>query len=145
MGPARRWTRCSGRLIGRRHSLRSRRYGRGAYEEVARRARRALDDSLRTAEQIQLNTLLARAEQARGRHEVAIEALRRARVAASEQGQPVVAIDRALGESYVARRRWPQAASAFQRVLEATPKDRAARQALAEVYRRSRDWTRARQ
>jgi len=120
-------------------------YVEGTYEEVVRRAQRALDDSLGAAEQIQLNTLLARAEQARGRHEVAIEALRRARVAASEQDQPVVAIDQALGESYVARRRWPQAASAFRRVLEAKPKDRAARQALAEVYRRSRDWTRARQ
>jgi tetratricopeptide (TPR) repeat protein len=120
-------------------------YVDGAYEEVVRRARTALDDSLGSSDQIQLNTLLARAEQARGRHEAAIEALRRARVAASERDQSVVAIDRALGESYVARRRWPQAASAFRRVLEAQPEDRAARQALAEVYRRSRNWDRARE
>jgi tetratricopeptide (TPR) repeat protein len=120
-------------------------YVDGAYEEVVHRARTALDDSLGGSEQIQLNTLLARAEQARGRHDAAIDALRRGRVVASEQDRSVVAIDRALGESYVARRRWPQAASAFRRVLEAKPEDRAARQALAEVYRRSRDWKQARQ
>lgn len=120
-------------------------YLEGAYEKVVRRARKGLEDSLGYAEQIQLNMLLARAEQARGRHKAAIEALRKARLAASEQDQSVVPIDRALGKSYAARRRWPRAASTFRRVLEEEPDDRAAREALAEVYRRSRNWEQAQQ
>jgi len=120
-------------------------YVDGAYEEVVRRARHWLQNSLGVSEKVELSMLLARAEQARGRHDAAIGGLRRARVAASEQDQSLVVIDRALGESYVARHRWPQAASAFRRVLEAQPEDRAARQALAEVYRRSRNWDRARE
>jgi tetratricopeptide (TPR) repeat protein len=119
-------------------------YVDGAYEEVVRRARKRRRDSLDAATTIQVNTLLGRAEQARGRHEAAIEALRTARVAASESGRSLVSLDRALGESYVALYRWPQAASAFRRVLDAEPRDRAARQALADVYRESRQWRKAR-
>lgn len=120
-------------------------YVEGAYEDVVRRARKWLRDSLGTSEKVELSMLLARAEQTRGRHDAAIEVLRRARVTASEQDQSLVAIDRTLGQSYVARHQWPQAASAFRRVLEAQPEDRAARQALAEVYRRSRNWDRGRE
>jgi len=119
-------------------------YVDGAYEEVVRRARTWRRDSLDAATTIQVNTLLGRAEQARGRHEAAIKALRTARVAASESDRSLVDIDRALGESYVALYRWPQAASAFRRVLEAEPGDRAVRQALADVYRESRQWRKAR-
>lgn len=119
-------------------------YVKGNYEAVVRRARGWQDEALDAAAEVSIYTLLGRAEQARGRHEAAIDALRRARVAATENGQTRVAIDRALGESYVARVRWPQAASAFRRVLDARPDDRAARQALAEVYRRSRQWKEAR-
>lgn len=117
----------------------------GAYEEVIRRAHEHRQEALDTAEVIQVNMLLGRAEQARGTHETAIDALRTARMAASESGRSLVAIDRALGKSYVARHRWSQAASTFRRVLEAEPDDRAARQALAEVYRRSRNWEQARE
>ena len=119
-------------------------YVDGAYEEVVRRARTWRRDSLDAATAIQVNVLLGRSEQARGRHEAAIEALRSARVAASESDRSLVDIDRALGESYVALYRWPQAASAFRRVLEAQPRDRTVRQALADVYRESRQWTKAR-
>lgn len=119
-------------------------YVDGAYEEVVRRARTWRRESLDTAATIQVNTLLGRAEQARGRHEAAIEALRTARVAVSESDRSLVDIDRALGESYVALYRWPQAASAFRRVLEAQPRDQAVRQALANVYRESRQWRKAR-
>ena len=113
-------------------------YVDGDYETVVRRARVWRRDSLEGTEAISVNTLLGRAQQARGRDASAIRALRRARVAASERRVSSVAIDRALGESYVALYRWPQAASAFRRVLDAEPQDRAARHALAEVYRRSR-------
>ena len=116
-------------------------YVDGAYERVVQQARAWRRDSLDATEAISVNTLLGRAEQARGRHSAAIEALRRARVAASEEESSLVPIDRALGESYVALYRWPQAASAFRRVLDAQPHDLAARQALAEVYRQSRQWT----
>lgn len=119
-------------------------YVDGAYEEVVRRAWKRRRGGLDSAEVIPTNVLLGQAEQARGRHEAAIEALRRARVAASERGRSMVTIDRAFGESYVALYRWPQAASAFRRVLDAQPRDRAARRALAEVYRRSRQWKKAR-
>ena len=115
-------------------------YVDGDYETVVRRARVWRRDSLEGTEAISVNTLLGRAQQARGRDASAIRALRRARVAASERRVSSVAIDRALGESYVALYRWPQAASAFRRVLDAEPQDRAARHALAEVYRRSRQW-----
>jgi len=118
-------------------------YVDGAYEEVVRRARRRLRGSPDSSGVIQLNRLLGQAEQARGRHDAAIEALRSARVAAEERGRPVTSIDRALGDSYAALYRWPRAASAFRRVLDARPDDRAARQALAEVYRRSRNWGKA--
>jgi tetratricopeptide (TPR) repeat protein len=119
-------------------------YVDGAYEEVVRRARTWRRDSLDAAATIQVNTLLGRAEQARGRHEAAIEALRTARVAASESDRSLIDVDRALGTSYVALYRWPQAASAFRRVLDVAPRDRAARRALAEVYRQSRQWKKAR-
>ena len=56
----------------------------------------------------------------------------------------MAAIDRALGDSYAALYRWSEAASALRRVLDARPDDRAARQALAEVHRRSRSWREAR-
>jgi tetratricopeptide (TPR) repeat protein len=128
---------------GRMEALRAA-YVDGAYEKVIRRARKRRRGGRDTTEVIPLNVLLGRAEQARGRHGAAIEALRRARVAASERGRSMVAIDRALGESYVALYRWSHAASAFRRVLDAQPRDRAARQALADVYRRSRQWKRAR-
>ncbi|MFB6274169.1 MAG: tetratricopeptide repeat protein [Salinibacter sp.] len=120
-------------------------YVSGDYETVVRGARKQLQDSLSAAHIIQLNTLLGRAEQARGQHKRAIEALRTARVKAFEEGMSVVHIDRALGESFAALYRWAEAASAFQRVLEAQPGDRATRQALAEAYRRSRDWKEAKQ
>lgn len=115
-------------------------YVNGEYEEVVRRARERLRDSLRGRTAIQLYTLLGRAEQARGRHEAAIRAIRKARVRAVERDQSVVRLDRALGESYAALYRWPRAASAFRRVLDAHPGDRAIRQALAEVYRQARSW-----
>jgi tetratricopeptide (TPR) repeat protein len=89
--------------------------------------------------------LLGRAEQARGNHNQAIDALQAARVKKVERDQSVLRIDRALGESYVARYRWSSAASAFQRVLDGRPDDRAARQALAEAYRQSRQWRDAKQ
>lgn len=115
----------------------------GAYKKVARRARAWRQDSLDAATSVRVNALLGRAEQAQGNHTAAIEALRRARVAASKEGRSLVAIDRALGESYGALYRWRQAASAFRRVLDAQPEDRAIRQALAEVYRQSRQWGKA--
>lgn len=119
-------------------------YAAGDYEAVVRRARARLGDSLATAGTIRVQTLLGRAEQARGNHEAALKALRAARTAAYERGRSLVRIDRALGESYVALYRWPSAASALRRVLETRPDDRATRQALAEVYRRSRQWAEAR-
>lgn len=115
------------------------------YEEVARRARNRLQDSVSAEVGIELRTLLGRAEQARGRDEAALKALRQARVEAYDAGEPVVHLDRAIGESLASLYRWPQAASAFRRVLEERPNDIAVRQALAEVYRRSRNWTRARE
>lgn len=115
------------------------------YEEVARRTRSQLQDSVSVDVGIELRTLLGRAEQARGRDEAALEALRQARVQAFDAGEPVVHLDRAIGESLASLYRWPQAASAFRRVLEERPDDIAVRQALAEVYRRSRNWTRARE
>jgi tetratricopeptide (TPR) repeat protein len=119
-------------------------YVRGDYDDVVRRARERLRDSLSTPAFLRTQTLLGRAEQARGRHEAAIDAFRAARTAAFEADRPLVGIDRSLGESYAALYRWPSAASAFRRVLEARPDDRATRQALAEVYRRSRQWAEAR-
>ena len=119
-------------------------YVEGAYDEVVRRAqkwRRSFPD---TAAAIQLNTLLGRAEQARGQHPAAIKVLRRARVMAAECGRSLVALDRILAESYVAQYQWPRAASALRRVLEARPSDLAARRALAEVYRQARRWEEAR-
>ena len=120
-------------------------YVDGAYEEIVRRVHTLRQDSLSPSTVAEMNMVLGRAEQARGRHEAAIQALRRARVAASDLNRSLGSIDRALGESYVARYWWPQAASAFRRVLDATPRDRAARRALAEVYRRSRQWSEARE
>lgn len=120
-------------------------YLEGAYGAVVQRARDLRDDSLPASEAIQLNTLLGRAEQARGRHEAAIEALQQARRRAYEEDQSLAHLDRALGESYAALYRWPQAASAFQRVLDDRPTDRAVRQALAQVYRRSQNWNDAQQ
>ena len=120
-------------------------YVSGDYETVVQRAREQLRDSLSTPDRTQVQRLLGRAQQARGRHEQAIEALQAARVKAYENDQSVARIDRALGESYVALYRWPSAASAFRRVLEAQPRDQATRQALAEVYRRSRQWAEAKQ
>lgn len=120
-------------------------YVDGDYGEVVRRARSLRRDSLRSPEVRRGYTLLGRAEQARGRHEAAIEALRVARVATIEEDESVVHLDRTLGESYAALYRWDQAASAFRRVLEDQPDDRTVRLALAEVYRQSKDWKRAQQ
>ena len=114
-------------------------YVDGAYEEVVRRARQRRRDSPDSSDVVQLHTLLGRAEQARGNHASAIEALQAARAAAAESNRPVEAINRALGDSYAALARWPEAAAALRRVLEAKPDDRAAQQALAEVHRRSRN------
>ncbi len=126
------------------HALRAA-YMDGAYDAVARRIRsRRHNDSLRTSESQELHVLLGRAEQARGRHAAAIDALRTARRVAEEEGRSTAVIDRALGDSYTALYRWPEAASAFERVLDAHPDDRAVRQALAETYRRSREWAEAR-
>ena len=118
-------------------------YVDGAYEEVVRRARQRRRGSPDSSDVIQLNTLLGRAEQARGNHASAIEALQAARTAAAETNRSVEAINRALGDSYAALARWSEAAAALRRVLDAKPDDRAARQALAEVYRRSRNWGKA--
>lgn len=118
-------------------------YVRGDYGTVVRRARERLRDSLSTPAFLRAQTLLGRAEQARGNHEAAVDAFRAARTAAFEADRSLVRIDRSLGESYAALYRWPSAASAFRRVLEARPADRATRQALAEVYRRSRQWAEA--
>lgn len=120
-------------------------YVRGDYEAVVRRAHEQLRDSLSGARAGQVQMLLGRAEQARGNHKQAIDALQAARVEAAERSQWVVRIDRALGESYGALYRWSSAASAFQRVLDSRPDDRAARQALAEAYRQSRKWRDAKQ
>lgn len=111
-----------------------------SYAEVVRHAQELLADSLPTEQAARIYTLLGRAEQARGNHEAALEALQEARVKAVEAGRSGTHIDRALGESYEALYRWRQAESSFQRVLDAAPKDRAARQALAEVYVQSRQW-----
>ena len=119
-------------------------YMDGAYETVVRRIRTRRHDSLRASELRELHLLLGRAEQARGRHAAAIDALRTARRIAEEDARPTVAIDRTLGDSHAALYRWREAASAFRRVLDATPTDRAVRQSLAEVYRRSRSWREAR-
>jgi tetratricopeptide (TPR) repeat protein len=115
-------------------------YVRGDYETVVRRARERLRDSLSEAVRLRTQTLLGRAEQARGNHEAAVDAFRAVRTVAFEADRSLVRVDRALGESYAALYRWPAAASAFRRVLEARPDDRATRQALAEVYRRARRW-----
>jgi len=120
-------------------------YVNGRYKAVVQRARKRLRDTLQAGESVRLYTLLGRAEQALGRHKEAIKALREARAKAFAAGQSVVHLDRALGESYAALYRWSQAALAFQRVLEAQPANQASRQALAEVYRRSRDWKEAKQ
>jgi tetratricopeptide (TPR) repeat protein len=119
-------------------------YMDGAYQTVVHRIRHGALDSPRASESRELYELLGRAEQARGRHGAAVDALRAARRAAAEEQRPVVAIDRALGNSYAALYRWSEAASALRRVLDARPDDRAARQALAEVHRRSRSWREAR-
>ncbi len=120
-------------------------YVNGNYEAVVHQARERLADSLSETSTVQVHVLLGRAQQARGDHERAIEAFQAARTTAFEAGQSVVRIDRALGESYAARHRWPAAASAFQRVLDARPTDRAARQALAEAHRHARNWHEAKQ
>ncbi|MEF8866326.1 MAG: tetratricopeptide repeat protein [Salinibacter sp.] len=119
-------------------------YMDGAYETVVRRIRTRRRDLLRASEMQELHVLLGRAEQARGRHAAAIDALRTARRIAEEKARSTVSIDRTLGDSYAALYRWSEAASAFRRVLDARPDDRAARQALAEVHRRSRSWREAR-
>jgi|GEM_PF-2449042 len=120
-------------------------YREGAYDAVVRRIRsRERDDSLHSSASQALHVLLGRAEQARGRHTAAIDALRAARRVAGDKGRSTVAIDRALGDSYAALYRWRKAASAFERVLDARPDDRAARQALAEAHRRARAWPEAR-
>ncbi len=120
-------------------------YMEGAYDAVVRRIRsRGRDDSLHSSASRALHVLLGRAEQARGRHAAAADALGTARRVAEGEGRPTTAIDRALGDSYAALRRWPEAASAFERVLDARPDDRAARRGLAEVYRRARRWSKAR-
>lgn len=120
-------------------------YVDGAYETVVQQARERLRDSLSAADAVQVQMLLGRAEQARGNHEEAIDALRAARVGAVETDRSIVRIDRALAESSVALYRWSSAASAYRRVLEARPTDQAARRALADVYRRSRHWANAKQ
>ena len=120
-------------------------YREGAYDAVVRRIRsRRRDDSLHSSASQALHVLLGRAEQARGRHAAAIDALNTARRIAEGEGRATTAIDRALGDSHAALYRWPEAASAFERVLGARPDDRAARQALAEVYRRAQRWSKAR-
>jgi len=119
-------------------------YMDGAYDTVVRRIRARDRDSLRVAESGELHFMLGRAEQARGRHAAAIEALRTARRAAENEGRSTAAIDRALGASHAARYRWSEAASAYERVLDARPHDQAARQALADVHRQAQNWTEAR-
>ncbi|WP_103029586.1 tetratricopeptide repeat protein [Salinibacter altiplanensis] len=120
-------------------------YMEGAYDAVVRRIRsRRRHDSLRASETEELYVLLGRAEQARGRHAAAVDAFRVARRVAGDEKRSTVAIDRALGDSYAALYRWPEAASAFERVLDVRPDERAVRQALGEVYRRSRKWSEAR-
>lgn len=120
-------------------------YTDGAYDSVVQCIRDPDRDSLRASEPKELHVLLGKAEQARGQHGAAIEALRSARRAAEDEGESTVAIDRALGESYAALYQWSDAASAFRRVLETRPDDRSARRALAEVYRRSQNWGKARE
>lgn len=120
-------------------------YVDGAYDRVVRQARERLQDSRSATDSVQVKVLLGRAEQARGNHERAIEVLREARAAAYETDRSLTYIDRALGESYGALYRWSSAASAYRRVLEARPTDRAARQALAEAYRHARQWADARE
>ncbi len=119
-------------------------YVDGAYRKVVRGARKRLRNSPDSSRTARLNALLGRAEKNRGNHKAAIEALRATRETAAAGDRSMVPIDRALGDSYVALHRWPKAASALRRVLDARPDDRAARQALAEVYRRSRNWRKAR-
>lgn len=116
-----------------------------AYEKVVQEARRRLADSSTAHVSLELYTLLGRAEQARGRHRKALPALRKARVIAYEDERSVLYLDRALGESLAALHRWPEAASAFRRVLDGRPNDLAVRQALGDVYRRAQDWEKARQ
>lgn len=112
-----------------------------AYAEVVRTAREQLNDSALSASQAgRIYGFLGRAQQARGAHQQAVEALQRARVKTVEAGESVTFLDRALGESYAALYQWGNAESAFQRVLDEDPTDPAIRQALAEVYIRSRDW-----
>lgn len=113
------------------------------YEAVARRARRLLQDSLRTSVAARVYTMLGRAEHARGQHEAAIDALRQARLHTFEAGQSVVHVDQALGESYAALYRWSEAASAFRRVLDEVPENRSVRQSLAKVYKQAQDWSEA--
>ena len=119
-------------------------YMDGAYDTMVRRIRARHHDSLRASDVRALHLLLGRAEQARGRHEAAIEALRTAREAPVSDGRSPVAIDRALGTSYAAQYRWSEAASAFGRVLDAHPDDQAARSALADVHRHAQHWAEAR-
>ena len=119
-------------------------YMDGAYDTVVRRIRARRPDSLSASEVREWYLLLGRAEQARGRHTAAIEALRTARHAAESDGRSTVVIDRALGDSYAAQYRWSEAASAYRRVLEARPGDQAARAALADVHRHAQNWAEAR-
>lgn len=111
-----------------------------SYAKVVREAQTLLRDSLSSSQAGRVYALLGRAQQAQGKDEAALEAFRKARVKMSEAGKPVVHVDRSLGESFAALYRWEQAELAFRRVLTEEPGDLATRQALAEVYVRSRDW-----
>lgn len=115
-------------------------FQRGEYDTVVQKARVQLRDSLGTVDAVPLYVLLGRAEQARGRYDQALKALQTARTYAVEDSQSVIEIDRALGEIYTSRYRWTRAASAFERVLDARPRDLAARRALAEVSGQLQNW-----
>ncbi len=130
-----------------RHSISALRsaYLHGDYERVIRGVRERLRDSLSQSTTSTLYTLLGQAQQARRQHEHALKSLQAARANAFETDRSLVHLDRALGESYAALRRWSLAASAFHRVLETDSTDWATRQALAEVYRRARRWKDAKQ
>lgn len=120
-------------------------YVEGAYETVVRQSQDRLTDSLSAGDAVQVKVLLGRAEQARGNYEQAVDALQDARATAFDTERSLIRIDRALADSYAALYRWSDAASALQRVLEARPTDRAARQALAEAHRHARNWTDAKE
>jgi len=120
-------------------------YENGRYDTVVRRAQERLRERMSGDDAIHLHMLLGQAEQERGRHERAIDAVKAARKIASEKGQSTVRMDRTLGESYAALYRWSLASSAFRRLLAVRPNDRHAQRALADAYWGARDWENAKQ